>query len=252
MTTYLIVGNGVAGNSAAENIRKVDAEGNIFIFSKERYFFYYTPALPEYLAGEKEIKNFTIHGEDWYAKNRIALHRETEITSIDPAKNIARNSRGETVGYDWLLLACGGKSFVPPIPGSASEGVYTLRTIDDADTIRNRAKGARKAVLIGGGLLGLEAGNGLRKLGLEVSVIEVFPRLLPRQMDIPGAAILQRQMEEMGFRFYLGKKTREIVPGKGEPGPCGSPVDPHVQGGKLCDPGSFQSESAHFQPWNNQ
>ena len=214
MTTYLIVGNGVAGNSAAENIRKVDAEGNIFIFSKERYFFYYTPALPEYLAGEKEIKNFTLHGEDWYANNRIELHRETEITSIDPAKNIARNSRGETVGYDWLLLACGGKSFVPPIPGSASEGVYTLRTIDDADTIRNRAKGARKAVLIGGGLLGLEAGNGLRKLGLEVSVIEVFPRLLPRQMDIPGAAILQRQMEEMGFRFYLGKKTRGIVPGK--------------------------------------
>ncbi len=214
MTTYLIVGNGVAGNSAAENIRKVDPEGNIFLFSKERYFFYYTPALPEYLAGEKEIKNFTLHGEDWYANNRIELHRETEITSIDPAKNIARSSRGGTVGYDYLLLACGGKSFVPPIPGSASEGVYTLRTIDDADTIRKRAKGARKAVVIGGGLLGLEAGNGLRKLGLEVSVIEFFPRLLPRQMDVPGAAILQKQMEEMGFRFHLGKKTREIVPGK--------------------------------------
>jgi nitrite reductase (NADH) large subunit len=214
MTTYLIVGNGVAGNSAAENIRKVDPKGNIFLFSKERYFFYYTPALPEYLAGEKEIKNFTLHGEDWYANNRIELHRETEITSIDPAKNIARSSRGGTVGYDCLLLACGGKSFVPPIPGSASEGVYTLRTIDDADTIRKRAKGARKAVVIGGGLLGLEAGNGLRKLGLEVSVIEFFPRLLPRQMDVPGAAILQKQMEEMGFRFHLGKKTREIVPGK--------------------------------------
>lgn len=228
MTTYLIVGNGVAGNSAAENIRKVDPEGNIFLFSKERYFFYYTPALPEYLAGEKEIKNFTLHGEDWYANNRIELHRETEITSIDPAKNIARSSRGGTVGYDYLLLACGGKSFVPPIPGSASEGVYTLRTIDDADTIRKRAKGARKAVVIGGGLLGLEAGNGLRKLGLEVSVIEFFPRLLPRQMDVPGAAILQKQMEEMGFRFHLGKKTREIVPGKGR-------LEVTLESGEKCE-----------------
>ena len=214
MTTYLIVGNGVAGNSAAENIRKVDPQGNILVFSKEGYYFYYTPALPEYLAGEKEIKNFTVHGKNWFAKNRIELHRETEITSIDPAKNIAHTSRGETYGYDRILLACGGKSFVPPIPGSASEGVFTLRTIDDAEAIRKRAKGAKKAAVIGGGLLGLEAGNGLRKLGLEVSVIEFFPRLLPRQMDIPGAAILQKQMEEMGFQFYLGKKTREIVAGK--------------------------------------
>jgi len=214
MTTYLIVGNGVAGNSAAENIRKVDPQGNIFVFSKDRYYFYYTPALPEYLAEEKKIKDFTLHGEAWYSKNRIKLHLETEIESIDPAKNIVRTSRGETVGYDRILLACGGKSFVPPIPGSESEGVYTLRTIDDADAIRKRAKGAGKAVVIGGGLLGLEAGNGLRKLGLGVSVIEFAPRLLPRQTDLPGAAILQRQMEELGFQFALGQKTREIVAAK--------------------------------------
>jgi nitrite reductase (NADH) large subunit len=89
-----------------------------------------------------------------------------------------------------------------------------LRTIEDADAIRKKFQEARKAVVIGGGLLGLEAGNGLRKAGLEVSVVEFFPRLLPRQTDIAGAALLQRQMEEMGFRFYLGAKTQEIAPAK--------------------------------------
>jgi nitrite reductase (NADH) large subunit len=228
VTTYLIVGNGVAGNTAAENIRQIDPRGDIFIFCKGRHYFYYTPALPDYLAGEKEIKNFTIHDEDWYAQRGIELRRETEITSIDPGKHIALTSKGETYPYDRILLACGGKSFVPPIPGSASAGVFTLRTVDDADAIRKWAKEARKAVLIGGGLLGLEAGNGLRKLGLEVSVIEVFPRLLPRQMDIPGAGILQKQMEAMGFRFYLGKKTREIASGKDR-------LEVRLESGEKCE-----------------
>ena len=212
MTTYLIVGNGVAGNSAAETIRRIDPAGKILMFSKEKNYFYYTPALPEYLGGEKQVKDFMIHGVQWYEKNRIDLFLETEITQIDPQKKVALTSKGSKFPYDQLLLACGGKSFVPPIPGASSPGVFTLRTIEDADAIRKKLPGASKAVVIGGGLLGLEAGNGLRKAGLEVLVVEFFPRLLPRQTDIAGAALLQRQMEEMGFRFHLGAKTREIAP----------------------------------------
>jgi len=212
MTTYLIVGNGVAGNSAAETIRRIDPAGKILMFSKEKNYFYYTPTLPEYLGGEKQVKDFIIHGVQWYEKNRIDLFLETEITQIDPQKKVALTSKGSKFPYDQLLLACGGKSFVPPIPGASSPGVFTLRTIEDADAIRKKLPGASKAVVIGGGLLGLEAGNGLRKAGLEVSVVEFFPRLLPRQTDIAGAALLQRQMEEMGFRFHLGTKTREIAP----------------------------------------
>jgi nitrite reductase (NADH) large subunit len=119
---------------------------------------------------------------------------------------------GQRFCYDKLLLACGGNSFLPPIPGSQSPGVYTLRTIDDAEHIREKAQRSRRAVVIGGGLLGLEAGNGLRQMGLEVLVIEFSARLLPRQMDAAGAALLKSQMEEMGFRFYLGAKTQEIIP----------------------------------------
>lgn len=214
MATYLIIGNGVAGNAAAESIRRIDPLGDILIFSKEKYFFYYTPALPEYICGQKQVKDFTIHNEQWYEKNRIDLHLETEVMEVDASQKKVTTPNGKKYRYDKLLLACGGNSFVPPISGSHSPGVSTLRTIGDADRIRQRAQRARKAVVIGGGLLGLEAGNGLRRLGLEVSVVEFFPRLLPRQTDNAGSAILQRQLEKRGFRFYLGAKTQEIIPAK--------------------------------------
>ena len=211
MTTYLIVGNGVAANSAAEEIRKIEPRGDILMFSREKYYFYYVPALPEYLAGEKQVKDFTIHNEKWYEKNGFNLHLETEIVEIDPRQRVAFAKSGEKFPYDKLLLTCGGNSFIPSIPGCQSDGVLTLRTIADAEAIRQRAKQSKRAVMIGGGLLGLEAGNGLRRMGLEISVVEFSPRLLPRQMDVAGAAILRGQMEGMGFRFYLGAKTREIV-----------------------------------------
>jgi nitrite reductase (NADH) large subunit len=211
MITYLIVGNGVAGNAAGETIRRIDPSGRILLCAREKHYFYYTPALPEYVAGEKQLKDFTLHDAPWYERNRIDLHLGTEVVRIDAPRKVAVTRQGAEYSYDRLLLACGGKSFVPPIPGSSSPGVFTLRTVDDADAIRERARDAKKAVVIGGGLLGLEAGNGLRKRGLEVSVVEFFPRLLPRQTDIPGAALLQKQMEDMGFRFLLGAKTQEIL-----------------------------------------
>ena len=212
MKKYLIVGNGAAGNAAAEAIRRFDAEGQIVIFSREKHEFYYVPALPDYLCDEKQLRDFTIHNQAWYERNRIELKRATEITDIHPAEKRVISRGGESFPYDELLLACGGFSFIPPIPGAHSPGVFALRTVGDADRIKERARNSKRAVVIGGGLLGLEAGNGLRKMGLSVSVVEFFPRLLPRQMDVPGAEILQRLMENMGFRFFLGAKTQKIAP----------------------------------------
>jgi nitrite reductase (NADH) large subunit len=213
MTTYLIIGNGVAGNAAAENIRKHDPEGKIVVFSRESRPFYYVPALPEFLAGEKAADQITLHQQSWYDQHRIDLHLNTRVTQIDAAQKFVETDQGQRFPFDQLLLATGGNSFVPPIKGADSPGVFTLRTLADADRIKQAAAGAKSAVLIGGGLLGLEAGNGLRKTGLKVSVVEFFPRLLPRQMDVAGAAILARQMEDMGFTFHLGAKTQEIAPG---------------------------------------
>jgi len=213
MTTYLIIGNGVAGNAAAENIRKHDPEGKIMVFSLEPRPFYYVPALPEYLAGEKAADQITLHPQSWYDQRRIELYLDTRVTQIDADQKVVETGQGRGFPYDKLLLATGGNSFVPPIKGADSAGVFTLRTMADADRIKAAAAGAQTVVLIGGGLLGLEAGNGLRKLGLKVIVVEFFPRLLPRQMDTAGAAILARQLEDMGFTFYLGAKTQEIAPG---------------------------------------
>ena len=210
MTSYIIIGNGVAGNAAAESLRKHDNAGKIIIFSREKYPFYYVPALPEFLAGEKDIQGLIIHNLNWYEKNQLELHLETDIAEIAMAQKAVVTDKGEHYPYDQLLLATGGNSFIPPIKGAELDGVFALRTLGDAEKIKEFAQRSRQAVLIGGGLLGLEAGNGLRKAGLKIKVVEFFPRLLPRQMDVPGAAILQRQMEGMGFDFYLGAKTKEI------------------------------------------
>lgn len=210
MAQYIIIGNGVAGNTAADNIRKNDPDGKILIFSKEKYGFYYVPALPEYLAGEKDIEGLTLHNEKWYKDNNIDFYPETEVTSINVTEKAVVTSKGKKFFFDKLLLATGGYSFLPPIKGSDNEGVFSLRSIDDANRIMERAKKAKDLVLIGGGLLGLEAGNGLRKVGLNITVVEFFPRLLPRQMDTSGASVLQSQMEDMGFTFYLGAKTESI------------------------------------------
>ena len=213
MTTYLIIGSGVAGNAAAENIRKYDPEGKIVILSRENRPFYYVPGLPEYLAGEKPGDHLIIHPLGWYDQHRLDLRLNTRVTGIDPGRKMVSTEKGDNFLYDKLLLATGGRAFVPPIQGADSPGVFTLKTLDDADRIKQRAGAAKTAVLIGGGLLGLEAGNGLRKLGLEITVVEFFPRLLPRQMDVAGAAILQRQMEDMGFSFHLGATTEKIAAG---------------------------------------
>jgi len=211
MIHHIIIGNGIAANTAAETIRKCDPNSSIRMFSREKHSFYYMPALPEFLAGEKDVKGLTLHNAQWYTERNIELHVSTAIAAIDPAKKTVTTAGKDTYAYDKLLLATGGYSFVPPITGADSPGVYSLRTLADAETIKKEAAQAKKLVLIGGGLLGLEAGNGLRKAGLDVTVVEFFPRLLPRQMDVAGAAILQQQMEAMGFRFYLGATTQEIM-----------------------------------------
>jgi nitrite reductase (NADH) large subunit len=212
MKQYLIIGNGVAGNVAEESIRHLDPEGKIAIFTREKQYFYYRPALIDYLAGEKQEKDITIHPTAWYERMGIDLYRGTEIAEVNSTQKWVVAKDGKKFPYDKILLACGAKSFRPPIKGAEAKGVFTLRTIEDAQAIREKALVCRRAVVLGGGVLGLEAGNSLRKLGLEVSVVEFFPRLLPRQTDEMAASILQRMMERMGFHFYLGAKTKEIIP----------------------------------------
>ena len=208
---YLIVGNGVAGTSAAAQIRKQDSSGDITIVTDETVPFYSRIRLIEYLAGEAGEQDIVIYKDDWYGKNNIKLLLNSHVSEIDKDNKHVVTSKGETLPYDRLLIATGGLSFVPPVPGADKKGVFTLRTLRNADEIISYAEGRKKVILIGGGVLGLEAGNSLRKKGLEVTVVEFFPRLLPRQMDPGGAQVLKGQMESMGFSFCLGAKSKEIA-----------------------------------------
>ncbi|HBG93516.1 MAG: pyridine nucleotide-disulfide oxidoreductase [Nitrospirae bacterium GWF2_44_13] len=208
---YIIIGNGVAGTAAAINIRKIDHEGEITILSDEAYPFYSRIRLMEYISGDVDESSLVIYKDAWYKKNNIKLLLNTPVSEIDKNKKEVLTHSGHILKYDTLLIAAGGLSFVPPIPGSYKKGVFTLRTLKDAIEIKKYAEHSNRVVLIGGGVLGLEAGNSLRKTGHSIFVVEFFPRLLPRQMDQEGADILKTQMEKMGFAFFLGAKTREIA-----------------------------------------
>lgn len=208
---YLIIGNGVAGTTAAHNIRLKDSSGEITILTEENTPFYSRIRLIDFLAGEASAEDVIMRKPAWYDENRINLVLDKKIISLDTHKKEVRTSSDEKFVYDRLLLATGSHSFVPPIPGARLDGVFTLRTLDDAEAIKEYARGIEEVLLIGGGVLGLEVGNALRKSGKKISVVEFFPRLLPRQMDFEGSRILCAQMEEMGFRFHLGTKTQELI-----------------------------------------
>jgi len=211
MRNYLIIGNGVAGTTAAENIRKQDKEGNITVVTEEDLSFYYRVRLNEYISGDITEEQLIAKKERWYKDQNITLKLKTRIVGAEPKEKVVITEDNQRLSYDRLLIATGSHSFIPPIKGSEKKGVLALRDIQDARDISAYAKNVDDVILIGGGLLGLEAGNALRKLGKKVMVVEFFPRLLPRQLDVDGAQRLQKIMEGMGFFFLLGARSQEIT-----------------------------------------
>ena len=211
MKRYLIIGNGVAGARAAIRIRERDPEGEIHIFTGEAYPFYYRVRFPEMIAGEVTIKEITIHTKEFYQGKNISLHLEEPIVEVNRARREAISLPGKTYSYDFLLMATGGNAFVPPLQGNEKKGVFTLRTMKDAVEMKAYSEGIHQAILIGGGLVGLETGGALLRRGIKVAVIEHNPRILPRQMDSEGAQILQAKMESMGFSFFLNGQSEAIL-----------------------------------------
>jgi nitrite reductase (NADH) large subunit len=210
MKRYVIIGNGVAGTTAAENIRKGDDQGKIIIITDEDLPFYYRVRLNEFVSGDLAEQELVARGEEWYRERAIDVRLRTRGIDAKPAEKTVLTDKKEELAYDVLLVATGSHSFIPPMKGAETKGVFALRDIRDARNISSAAREHNRVVLIGGGLLGLETGNALRKLGKEIMVVEFFPRLLPRQLDVEGAKRLQSIMERMGFAFRLGAKTLEI------------------------------------------
>lgn len=212
---FTIIGNGVAGNTAALTLSRLVPGARINVYAAEAHPYYPRPLLTEFLAGELDLEHLYFKPLSWYAGRNIALHLGTPVAAIIPQEHRITLADGTKAGYDRLLLAAGAQAWVPPIRGADKPGVFTLRTVDDALAIRSYARQARRAIVIGGGLLGLEAARALRVLGLQVRVVEFLPRLLPRQLDAEGAAVLQGLIEGRGIEIMLDVAAEEVLEADG-------------------------------------
>ena len=208
---YAIVGSGVAGTTAAQAISRSDPSGEIDLFSEESYPYYRRPLLWAFIAGELEQDALYYRPEAWYAERGINLRLGTAVAGLDPVAHRITMADGSAESYDRVLLAMGAQPFVPPLEGTDKDGVFALRTMDDALAIKAYAQDVASAVVVGGGLLGLETARALNAAGPSVTVVEFFPHLLPRQLDVEGAAVLQALLEEQGLRIITGGTTEAIL-----------------------------------------
>jgi len=207
----VLVGNGMAGVRTLEELLKIDADKyDITVFGAEPHPNYNRIMLSPVLAGDKTIDDIILNPVEWYAENKITLKTGDPVVRIDRINNKVMTEGGEEADYDRLLLATGSNPFIIPIPGADLEGVIGFRDIADVDTMLAAAKNHKKAVVIGGGLLGLEAANGLMLNGMEVTVVHLLDSLMERQLDKPASALLKASLEERGLNFLMEAQTASI------------------------------------------
>ncbi|HAC60430.1 MAG TPA: nitrite reductase large subunit, partial [Rhodobiaceae bacterium] len=220
----VVIGNGMAGCRAVEELLSCDRDRyEIVIFGAEPELNYNRIMLSPVLAGETGFDDIVINDMSWYAENGIELRSGEEVVGIDAGARFVVTGKGARVPYDRLLIATGSLPFILPVPGAALDGVIAFRDIADVRRMIAAAQGGGRAVVIGGGLLGLEAANGLRTLGMEVSVIHLMDTLMERQLDEAAGFLLRRELEGRGIAVLTGAMTEEIV------------GDDSVQGVKLKD-----------------
>jgi nitrite reductase (NADH) large subunit len=208
----VLVGNGMAGVRALEELLKIAPElYDITVFGAEPYGNYNRILLSPVLSGEKALSDIMLNDEAWYAANGIRLHKGHEVVRIDRQHRIVSAADGTQESYDRLLLATGSNPFILPIPGHDLPGVIGFRDIRDVDAMIATAQEFRHAVVIGGGLLGLEAANGLLARGMKVTVVHLPSTLMERQLDTVAGAMLQKSLQQRGIQFLLGAETQELI-----------------------------------------
>jgi nitrite reductase (NADH) large subunit len=212
MTQFAIIGGGVAGVTAARSLAgAASATDEIHIFGAEPYPYYPRPHLWRFIADEMEQEDLYFQPLSWYEEKGIQFHVDTRVAAIDTEEHRLTLNDGERVTYDRLLVATGARPFVPPVEGADKEGVFTLRSLEDALAIKGYAARVDKAVVIGGGLLGLETARALHDAGLVAHVIEIADYLLPRQVDQEGAQVLRAILEAQGLELTTGTVVEAIL-----------------------------------------
>ncbi|MBV4431781.1 FAD-dependent oxidoreductase [Clostridium tyrobutyricum] len=207
---FIIIGNGAAGFNAAKSIRTRNTKADIKLISEEKYLTYYRPELSDYLATSIPDDKFYVTGPKWYDENNIELILNTSVKSINSKSKKIYLSNNKELSYDKLILANGSVNFIPPIKGNDKKGVFTLKFLKDADNIKEYMNKSKNAVVIGGGLLGLEAAWEMKKNGLSVTIVEFSDRLLPKQLDTKGAEIFKKYIDKSGVSIILGDSADEI------------------------------------------
>ncbi|EOV2736802.1 TPA: nitrite reductase small subunit NirD [Enterobacter cloacae] len=210
--TLVVVGHGMVGHHFLEDCvnRNLHQQYQIVVFGEERYAAYDRVHLSEYFGGRSAESLSLVEG-DFFARHGIELRLSQQIVAIDRDAHVVRTASGHEIHWDKLVLATGSYPFVPPVPGNTLPGCFVYRTLDDLDNIAAHAKGSRRGVVIGGGLLGLEAANALKQLGLETHVVEFAPNLMAVQLDNDGAAMLRKKIEALGVGVHTSKATTEIA-----------------------------------------
>ena len=227
----VVIGNGMAGMKVVEELLAIAGQPyDITVFGAEPYPNYNRILLSPLLAGDKQFDDIVLNSIDWYRDNGVTLHLGDAVERIDRIRRVVISRAGVVAHYDRLLLATGSNPIVLPVPGNDLPGVVTFRDLRDVNHMLAAARAHSKAVVIGGGLLGLEAAHALLKQGMTVTVVHLLDVLMERQLDPPAAQMLRQSLERRGLRFHMPAKTTAIL------GPA------HVSGVQFADGASLEAD----------
>ncbi len=211
MQKLVVVGNGMAGVACVEQILKHAPKFEITVFGDETHVYYNRILRSSVLAGEKSPDEIVLNDLDWYQRNKISLRLGVRVTGVDAVQKTVTGDDGSVTPFDKLLLATGSSPLIPSLDWVKKKGVFVFRSLDDTRALLEQANPGAKAVVIGGGLLGLEAARGLQVQGCDVTVVHLMDTLMERQLDSTGGAYLKAKMECMGIRVLLSHGTTEIL-----------------------------------------
>lgn len=208
----VVIGNGMAGMRTVEELLQLTPNAyDITVFGSEPHANYNRILLSPVLAGEKKAADIVINPLSWYEEKGIKLYRDDPVVAVDRKRRIVKSKSGMQLPYDRLLLATGSNPVMLPVPGKDLAGMVTFRDMNDVDAMLKAARQYKNAVVIGGGLLGLEAANGLRRRGMNVTVVHLMDTLMERQLDRTAADLLKASLEKRGLQFKMPAKTAAIL-----------------------------------------
>ena len=208
----VIIGNGMApGRMLEELFEQAPGLYDVVIFNAEPRVNYDRIMLSPVLSGEKLYEDIVIHGDDWYARHGVTLHKGAKVTGIDRLAKTVTSENGVTETYDKLVIATGSLPFIIPVPGHTLPGVLAYRDLDDVEKMLDATKRGGRAIVIGAGLLGLEAAYGLKRQGMDVTVIHIMPTIMERQLDPPAAYLLEKALSDRGIEIITKANTKRIV-----------------------------------------